>query len=416
MSQQPTDKDILVIGAGIIGLTTALRLASLGREVTLLDPAAPASGASYGNAGTIADYAVMPVGSPQVLRNLPALLLDRNSPLAIRRAAILTLAPWLARFFVQSLPANTLANIKALVPLVSDAAPRWQALANETKASPVLQAGGCLYLYTNKQQYAAGQRDIKYRKTLGINGHLLSPEALAHLEPNLPMLDGGAAFFPDAVFLRDPSEACELIFSAAQAQGVEYLAHQATEIRQHKQGVRVTLDNGRQLQASQVVIAAGAHSKNLARQAGDKIPLETERGYHLEYDCPQPLLQRPACASAGGFYMTPMSGRLRVAGTVELGGLSPAPSQHRLDCLQRGTAEFFPALAQPQRTWLGFRPSLPDSRPVISASRYGNKVVYAFGHGHIGLTLAPITADAVAALIMDTTPPLDLAPYSAQRF
>jgi glycine/D-amino acid oxidase-like deaminating enzyme len=412
--QQQTD--IVIIGAGIIGLTTALRLATLGREVTLIDPAPPASGASFGNAGSIADYAVMPVGSPQVLRNLPALLLDRNSPLAIRRAAILTLAPWLARFFVQSLQANTLANIKALVPLLSDAAQRWQALANETSANSVLQAGGCLYLYTSQQQFEAGQRDIKYRKKLGINAHMLTPEALAYLEPNLPMMAGGAAYFPDALFLRDPSEACQHIFNAAQNQAVQYLAHQATSLQQQKQGVQLTLNNGQQLRAKQVVIAAGAHSKILARQGGDKIPLATERGYHLEYDTAEPLLQRPVCASAGGFYMTPMTGRLRVACTVELGGLSPVPSQHRLDCLQRGSAEFFPQLDQPQRTWLGFRPSLPDSRPVISASRYGNKVVYAFGHGHIGITLAPITADAVASLIMGSTPPLNLAPYRAQRF
>ena len=166
----------------------------------------------------------------------------------------------------------------------------------------------------------------------------------------------------------------------------------------------------------QLVVAAGAYSKKFAQQAGDKIPLDAERGYHVEYDMAEPLLNRPCCYAAGGFYMSPMSDRLRVVGTVELGGLSPKISQHRIKHLEKGAGIFFPKLGKPSRTWLGFRPSIPDSRPVISQSSKGNDIVYAFGHGHIGLTLAPITAEIVDSILTKTKAPISISEFSAMRF
>ena len=170
------------------------------------------------------------------------------------------------------------------------------------------------------------------------------------------------------------------------------------------------------MMTKQLVVAAWAYSKKFAQQAGDKIPLDVERGYHVEYDMAEPLLNRPCCYAAGGFYMSPMSGRLRVVGTVELGGLSPKISQHRIKYLEKGARLFFPTLINPSRTWLGFRPSIPDSRPVISQSSKGNDIVYAFGHGHIGLTLAPITAEIVESILTKTKPPILISEFSATRF
>jgi glycine/D-amino acid oxidase-like deaminating enzyme len=410
------DADVLVIGAGVVGMAIAQQLLEAGRSVLLVDPGRPGGGASFGNAGTIADYAIMPVGSPAVLRNLPALLFDKNSPLSIRRAALFSLAPWLTRFLFQSLPGATQKNIEALASIVVDAAPRWQALARQIEAQDSVRARGCLYLYETSASFSRGKQDIAYRNTLGVNGQMLNPQELSQLEPRLAEMSGGAAYFPDAVFLSDPGKVMTLLYQYILQAGAEFHQAAAVTITRQSSGLCVELGDGVVVRARQVVLAAGAHSRHLARQAGDKIPLDTERGYHLEYDTDEAILQRPACGNAQGFYMCPMTGRLRIAGTVELGGLNPTPSQHRLDNLQRGVARYLPGLGTPSRTWLGFRPSIPDSRPVISASKSGNDIVYAFGHGHIGLTLAPITAEIVCAIINGTTAPIALEDFSAQRF
>jgi D-hydroxyproline dehydrogenase len=402
--------EIAVIGAGVIGLATAHRLRSMGREVVLIDPAEPGSGASYGNAGTIADYAVLPVGTPDVLRNLPSLLFDRNSPLSIRRAALPSLAPWLLRFARQSLPAAAKRNSAALATLLSDACVSWQGLADEVSGAPILQRNGCLYLYETKQAYDAAAADMAYRRGFGISVDLISPQELQQLEPGLPEVEGGAAFFPGAVFLNDPGRMMGLL-----AAGLTHIRAKVDWLGRRNGGVFLVGD-GFQMQARRVVIAAGAHSKTFARMVGDLVPLDTERGYHLEWDMESPRLSRPTCPTSRGFYLCPMEERLRVAGTVELGGLEAPPSRHRLDRLQMGARALFPDLGKPDREWMGFRPSMPDSLPVIGYSKGGPEVIHAFGHGHIGLTLAPITARIVADLVAGKEPEVDIRSYSSGRF
>ncbi len=406
--------DIAILGAGVIGMAIAERLLADGREVVVIDPNAPGSGASYGNAGTIADYAVMPVGSPEVLRNLPSLLFDRNSPLAIRRAALPSLAPWLLRFATQSLPGPTRRNATAIAALLADASPSWEALAERLGAQDLMQRRGCFYLYETEKAFAAAQAGLTSRQTLGIKVDLLTASELAMLEPGLPDMPGGAAFFPNAVFLSDPG-----LMMAALAQAVfgsaQFLQARADKITRVNNGMTVT-GVDLHLTARKVIIAAGAHSRNLALQAGDRVPLDTERGYHVEWDMPTPPVTRPACPTSRGFYLCPMQGRLRVAGTVELGGLTAPPSLHRIAKLVEGARAMFPQLGQPSRDWMGFRPSMPDSLPVIGPSRGGSQVIHAYGHGHIGLTLAPITARIVADLIAGRVPELDITPYRVDRF
>ncbi len=406
--------DIAVVGAGVIGLTVALALAKAGREVVLIDPNDPGSGCSYGNAGTIADYAVQPVGTPDVLRALPRMLFDRHSPLSIRKAAIPALAPWLWRFARQSLPGAALANAQALAVLLGDAGPRWRDLAAEVGGDDLLQNRGCLYLYKDRAAFRAAQTDMAMRRTLGVSVDLIDGAALAALEPGLPPM-AGAAHFAAAMFLTDPGATMGHIASAAAAAGVRHLRAHVAGLARTAQAVQLTGDE-LNLTAQRVVIAAGAQSKALARMAGDRVPLDTERGYHAEWDMPLPRLTRPVCVTECGFYLCPMAGRLRVAGTVELGGLSAPPSPHRIAKLIEGARMAFPDLGEPDRTWMGFRPSIPDSCPVIGASKAGADVIHAFGHGHLGMTLAPVTAALVAGLIAGRGTTIDLARYSAQRF
>lgn len=407
--------DTAVIGAGVIGMTIALRLAHAGHDVVLIDPESPGSGASYGNAGTIADYAVMPVGTPGVLKNLPSLLFDRNSPLAIRHAALPSLAPWLLRFARQSLPAAAKRNAGAIAALVASSAVGWEDLATEIGGTAILQRRGCLYLYETARAFRAAGADMAYRRGHGITVDLISPDALARMEPGLPAVEGGGAFFPGAIFLSDPGRMMGLLAAATTRAGVEHVTARATRLERRIDGITIE-GPGMRVHARRVVLAAGAHSRALAAQAGDKVPLDTERGYHVEWDMERPRISRPVSPSTRGFYLCPMSGRLRVAGTVELGGLTAPPSRHRIKRLVEGARAIFPDLGAPSRDWMGFRPSLPDSLPVIGPSQGGMDVIHAYGHGHIGLTLAPITARLVCDLITGRTPELALEPYSPGRF
>ena len=390
--------DIAVIGGGISGLASALRLASEGREVLVIDPDIDAGGTSYGSAGTIADYAVLPVGTPDVLRNLPSLLLDSDSPLSIRKAALFSLAPWLLRFAWQSLPGNCRRNAERLARLLSEVPAGWSGLLAEIGAEDLMQHRGCLYLYASRPAFDRAAGDIAVRSRFQVAQELLSADETAALEPALPRFEGGSVYFPNAAHLSDPGALMRRLKDTAAKRGVTFLDAAARTLDRTPEGVSIAC-GPQEVRARTVVIAAGAHSKALARQAGDALPLDTERGYHVEFDMEAPPLSRPVCPTASGFYLIPMSGRLRAAGTVELGGLKAPPSAHRIAFLEERARAVFPALGKPNRTWLGFRPSMPDSVPVIRPSKGGNDIILAFGHGHLGLTMAPVTARIVSDLV-----------------
>ena len=411
--------DIAIIGAGVVGLAIAERLITEGREVVLIDPHPPGetvaeTAASYGNAGTIADYAVLPVGTPDVLRNLPSLLFDRNSPLTIRRAALPALLPWLARFALQSLPRAAERNARTIAALLSTATTDWRDLGARIGGRDILKNRGCLYVYETSASFRAAERDMAFRRSLGVTVDLIDPATLRQMEPALPEVEGGAAFFPKAVFLDDPGRMIGLLAARVRAEA-EIIATRADRLTRHVSGVSIA-GPGLHLHARRAIIAAGAHSRSLAAQAGDRIPLDTERGYHVEWALAQPPVTRPTCPTTRGFYLCPMQGRLRVAGTVELGGLTAPASPHRIAKLVEGAREIFPDLPEPDRSWMGFRPSMPDSVPVIGPSRAGGEILHAYGHGHLGVSLAPVTARLIADLIAGRSPEMDLAPVLPSRF
>lgn len=406
--------EIAIIGAGVVGLAIGEALVAEGREVILIDPNPPGSGASYGNAGTIADYAVVPVGTPSVLRGLPGLLFNRNSPLAIRPGALPALLPWLTRFAWQSLPRAAARNGQAIAGLLQGATPLWRDLAGKVGGMDLFEERGCLYVYETPAAFRAADGDMAGRRKLGIEVDLISPTALAALEPELPPVAGGAAFFPLAAFLTDPGGMVERL-RLVTMQHAGFLSARVDQLTRQIDGV-ILEGPGFRLHARKVILATGAHGRGLAAMAGDIVPLETERGYHVEWDMPEPGLTRPCCPTSRGFYLCPMQGRLRVAGTVELGGLTAPASLHRIERIIEGARAFFPLLGEPDRTWMGFRPSMPDSLPVIGPSSGGPDVIHAFGHGHIGLTLAPITARLVADLVAGRAPERDMTPFRPHRF
>ena len=407
--------DVAVVGAGIVGLSVAYRLAQGGRDVVVIDPSEPGSGASYGNAGTIAPYGCAPVGNPDVLRNLPGLLLSAESPFAMRWPALPGLAPWLLRFLRQSFDGPARHNAQVLAGLLVDAMSAWQSLADEAGLAGMIRHEGCLYAF-RKAPRGGPDWATRMRTECGIRQEWLSGSEVARLEPGLPEVAAGL-FFPDAAHLTDPGRLAGLLAERAAAVGTVFHRAEAERLApQRDGGTRIGCADGSTVHARTVVIAAGARSRALARQCGDDIPLDTERGYHIEFAMERPPITRPVSPIEFGFYMTPMAGRLRVAGTVELGGLDAPLNPKRIAFLLRGVRRLFPELGEPTSQWLGFRPSLPDSLPVIGRSRTSVSVFYAFGHGHLGLTLAPATAELIVRSVGGNSEQVATGPFGPQRF
>lgn len=410
----PIKTDVAIVGAGIIGLATALRLAAAGREVVVIDPNEPGMGASYGNAGAIASYGCAPIGNPDVLRNLPALLFDKDSPLAIRAAALPALLPWLSRFAWHSMPARARRNGHALAGLLKDAMPTWRDLAMQAGASDLFRHEGCLYIYRDEMPSRNSEWAARLRDELGVRQDRLSPAEVAELEPALPPVAGGV-FFPHAAHIVDPRTLTRRLAAAAEASGASFQRARVERLELRRGQIRL-ICRDLAVDAHAVVLAAGAWSRALARQGGAKVPLDTERGYHIEFAMQACPIKRPVSPADLGFYITPMQGRLRVAGTVELGGLSAVLNPDRVALLERGVRKLFPNLGPIERQWLGFRPSLPDSLPVIGPSRNHPNLIHAFGHGHLGMTLAAVTSRMVASLIEGRNDVSDLAAFRPDRF
>jgi glycine/D-amino acid oxidase-like deaminating enzyme len=412
------DVEIAIVGAGVIGLAIALQLLEDGHEVMLIDPNEPGSGASFGNAATIADYGCVPVGGPHVLRSLPRLLLDSESPLSLPPSALPAMLPWLLRFLRASMPKATAAGAAALAPLLARAGSAWERRWAALQCEDLVRREGCLYLY--REAPSPNDFDFGLRARHSVRQETLSPDEVARLEPTLAPLQRHGILFPEAMHVDSPVLLMQCMVAAAQRQGARQWRAQAVRLEADGPGVKLELEEAdgapRSVRARQAVIAAGAHSLALARQAGESVPLDTERGYHVEYELDAAPLRRPVCPVERGIYATPMTGRLRVAGTVEFGGVARPANPKRWALLERGARELFPSLPRPSSQWLGFRPSLPDSLPVIGRARDTPGVMLAFGHGHLGLTLAAVTAELVAAEFGGHADAKTLAPYSPRRW
>ena len=369
--EQRRSVEIAIIGAGVIGLACAVRLASQGRELLLIDPREPGTACSYGNAGAIAPYGCVPVGNPGVLRDLPKLLSAAESPLALRWSGVVSVLPWLLRFLRQSLPRPARANAVALSRLLGDAVPAWRELAAQAQLDDLLRHEGCLYVYRNSVPKADWGDAL--RTELGIRQQHVSPGEVASLEPALPPVAGGI-LFPDALHIRDPGALTQRLWGAAAAHGAAIVQAAVSSISVGAAG-RVELSGpALSLEARKVVLAAGAWSRPLARLARDPVPLDTERGYHVEFPIEIELLRRPVCPIDLGFYLTPMRGALaggrhsrarRFGGAARSGTISPAGA--------RGA----PPPAEPRRAELemdglssvtaGF---IAGDRPITPQSRY----------------------------------------------
>lgn len=416
MTTHPED-DILVIGAGVIGITAALALARDGHRVRVLDREGIAAGASQGNAGAFALADIEPLATPGILAKAPKWLLDPLGPLSIRPAYAARLLPWMVRFWRASRPKHHAAAIAAQAGLMDVSHSAIERLIAQTDGAPLIRREGQMQLYEGRTAFDAAQPAWDTRRAHGIAFDLLDdPGAIAEIQPGLSPRFTHAGFTPNWMNTTDPKRWTEHLAACLTAAGGHIERADIQRLIPQSDGVEVTTSAGPR-RARQVVVAAGAWSHRLAATIGDRIPLDTERGYNTTFPTASFDLRTHLTFGAHGFVITRIGDGLRVGGAVELGGLDLPPNFRRAEILVQKAAAFLPGFDPSGGwQWMGFRPSLPDSLPVIGRAPKAQRVIYAFGHGHLGLTQSAGTAELIAALVAGRPPQIDLAPFAPERF
>jgi D-amino-acid dehydrogenase len=412
-----TPPDVIVIGAGVVGLSTALALQARGLTVTVLDRTGPAAGASAGNAGAFAFTDILPLASPGILRKAPKWLLDPLSPLSVPPAYALRIAPWMLQFWRACAPSRVAAATAAQTALMDLSKAELEPFLQASGTLPMLRREGNLQVYESEAEFRASLPGWQARADHGIAFRHMGPEEMAEVQPGLSPRFVRGTFTPGWYSIADPKDFVLALAERLKAQGGTIQRGEVTALAPDAHGVTVNLAGEAPQRADHVVLAAGAHSHLLARSLGDRIPLETERGYNTTLPGTAFELRTQVTFGGHGFVVTRLTSGIRVGGAVELGGLNLPPNHRRSDAMLRKAQAFLPGLkAEGGERWMGFRPSLPDSLPAIGAARATPRVTYAFGHGHLGLTQCAGTARLVADLVIGQQPPIDLKPFSPYRF
>jgi D-amino-acid dehydrogenase len=392
-------------------------LADDGHEVVVIDREGPAAGASRGNAGWLAHTDIDPIASPNMLRQVPGFLLDPLGPLAIRARYLVPILPWLARLILASRPSRLAHSIEAMVSLNRLAMPAWDSLSNRLGMAAMIHRRGALFVFDTEAKLARGQDKARRQREFGISVEMLAGHEMRQMEPGLSDSILGAAYYPDAAHVSDPRLVTEALFAAARLRDIGFERADITAI-ENTQPLRLMSAGRDPITADRVVIAAGAWSKKLAQGLGDSIPLDTERGYNVSFPGATTQISRPVSFDGHGFVATPLETGLRIGGAVELGGLHLPPNHDRTRALHTKARRFLRDVPDIDSgtMWMGFRPCIPDSLPVLGHARATPNVVLAFGHGHYGLTQSAATGQIVADLIAGRTSAIDLAPFSPRRF
>ncbi len=413
----PSPPEIIVIGAGIVGVTAALALQADGHRVRIIDRKGVAAETSRGNAGAFAFAEVEPLATPGIMRKAPKWLLDPLGPLSMRPAYALQILPWMLHFWRATAASRHAAAITAQCGLMKLSSQALERLIARVSGEGLMRREGQLQVYEGGARFDAARPAWDLRRRHGIAFDLLeSPGAIAEIQPGLSPRFTHAGFTPDWVNTVDPALWTEHLAHAFVTAGGVIERTEVRDLTPREGAVAVVTGAGTRL-ADQVVVAAGAWSHQIARMIGDRIPLETERGYNTTFPTASFDLRTHLTFSDHGFVVSKIGDGLRIGGAVELGGLKLPPNYRRAEILVRKAAGFLPGFDPAGGTqWMGFRPSLPDSLPVIARAPGAERVIYAFGHGHLGLTQSAGTAELVAALAMRRDPAIPLAPFDPRRF
>jgi len=417
MNDKPQPRHFAVVGAGVVGICCALHLQRDGHRVTVVDYQGPGEGTSRGNAAVIAGAACEPVAMPGIVRRVPAMLADPLGPLAIRWSYLPRLVPWLMRFVAASRPDRVEDISKALRELSLRCVSAFKPLTEAARITDMIRDTGWLSVYKTEAsfQFARGELELQQRR--GIKFDVLTGDQIRQMEPSLaPIFDRGV-FFPENSMTVDNFRLVQRLAEDFVSRGGRLLRETVVDVVLGPQGPRELVTQQGRHPIEAVVVAAGAWSRELTRKLGHRVPLDTERGYHVMLPDPGVMPRMPIHIGDHGFVATPLEKGLRFAGTVELGGLQAPPNWNRANVLLQHGRKIFPGLNEGGLDrWMGFRPSFPDSLPVISGSPKTPNAYFAFGHGHLGLSFAAITGKVIADLAGGRNSGFDLAPYRVDRW
>ena len=405
-----------VIGAGIQGVCTSLYLIKKGFKVTLIDREQPGNkSASYGNAGHFSPYACVSFNRPDILVDVPAMLLSSRGPLSLKWNYVHKMIPWIIEFIKNCTKKNMMHTAKYMHQILDLALPAYDELFQEVDVSELVESKGIIYFWTNKD-LKSRELEISIRNELGVKQQLLSPHEIHDLEPHIRKIYHGGILYPNARHAKNPGKILMKLFDLFIKQGGAFKKHNVKNISFSSDNRPIIKTDSKFFNFDKIVITCGAFSKKLTDQLGEKIPLETERGYHVHFKGYDHLLSRPIIFLNRGFGITPMEQGLRVVGTVELGGLKNPLNKKRILNLVNNAKYLFPELKNHDDEWLGFRPTLPDFLPVIGPSKNHKNLFYSFGHHHLGWTLGAISGKIISKLIAGENTNLDLSAYKSARF
>ena len=403
-----------IIGAGIQGVCNALFLQKKGFQVTLFDREEPGSAASYGNAGHFSPYASVPLNRPDVIADIPSMLISSRGPLALKWNYVPKMIPWFAKFVLNCTEQKMMHTAKNMHQILDHSLPAFDELFDEIDLEDLVENNGILYVWTDKN-IKSRELEIKIRDQLGVKQQLVNKKEIHDLEPNLKPFYHSGVFYDYARHARNPRKILIKLFENFVNKGGKFLKLNINNIDFDEDRPVLRTETQRFI-FDKLVIACGAFSKRLTDKLHEKIPLDTERGYHVHFKDYDHLISRPIVYANRGFGMTPMEQGLRVVGTVEFGGLENSPSKSRIKNLILNAKDMLDGLPNHKDEWLGFRPTLPDFLPVLGPSKNYKNVFYSFGHHHLGWTLGAISGKIISNMIAGEKTNLDLQPYSSNRF
>jgi len=407
---------VLVIGAGVVGMACARALQGAGLSVCVIDRDAPGEGCSYGNAGVIAVEHVLPLARPATLVRLPRMLLGAASPLYLKPERMPALAGWFARFVAACRPDRVERGTRAIAALTRRSLTAWETVLAGSGARHLLQQRGLYEVYEDARAQAAARRGAALAGSFGVRVESLDGAALRAREPALSARLAGALYFPEVAHVLDPRGVVTALARAFSEAGGCLRRDSVRSLASAADGVAVVTDSAT-LSAERVVIAAGLGARALCRTLGYDPPLVAEMGYHVTFPEARARVSAPVASAADGFIATPMADALRVAGTVEFAREEAPADWRRAAALASRAARLFrDPLGAPAARWRGSRPTLPDFLPAIGFLPGQRRVFAAFGHQHIGLTTAAVTAEIVRDLLLGRPAAVDVEPYAPARF
>jgi glycine/D-amino acid oxidase-like deaminating enzyme len=407
----------LIIGAGVVGLSTALYLQRDGMPVTVLDPLGPAGGASFGNAGMLSPDTAAPIAMPGMLRKVPGWLRDPLGPLAVRPSYFPRALPWLWQWVKAGRLDRVLAVSDAMRALHCETLVCWRELLGDALYHDLIRPSGQVHVWEGDDASPTEAIEQRIRDRHGIQATPLDADDLRQMFPGIARDIRRGLHVPGNGHTVSPQRIVATLGELLRLAGGTIITERAMKLIPREGGGYIVMTNRANRVADRLVVAAGAWSARLLAPLGIRVPLETERGYHAMLFAPSMQPAIPISSKSRAFFMTPMEDGLRIAGTVEIAGLDAPPDERRAMVLMDHARRLFPALeAGEVRTWMGFRPSTPDSLPILGPVAGHPGLHLAFGHGHFGMSGGPPSGRLLSRLITGAVPGINPAPYGAQRF